>query len=243
MHRSARRYEGSWRRRPAAVALLLCAAAAGCGGGAGTPRSATSHTTSDDKVTLSITTKLIPPGQHVRGDGDADNPGDIDGNGDSDVSAVGGPDNDSDAPTPGSYRLPDSDDRETFAYGHPPSAAAKRAIESVVHRYYAAAAGEDGAVACPLIQPQLVRTLPEDNAGPREPAYVRGRKTCPAIMTALFTHYHEELSAPIDVVEVRVEGAIAQVIVASRTLRAGNTFVERRDGKWMFPRLFSSPLT
>ncbi len=220
---------------------LICAGVCGCG----SPRRSASGSTPAYTVpeTGTITTSFIPPGQHVRGDGDADNPSDIDGSGDSDSARVGGADNDQDAPVPDSYRFPDADDAQALAFGRAASAGERAAIEAVVKRYFAAAAAANGAAACGLLEPALPRTLPEDNAGPREPAYVRGAKTCPEVLTRTFAHFHAELAAPISVHTVRVQGSEAHAILASRTLRAGVAFLVRQRGAWWMVQLFSQTLT
>ncbi len=229
-----------------AALIGASASVAACGGSglhkASTERGASQATAASEPPPTATTTKVIPPGQWVRGDGDADNPSDIDGNGDSDAASVGGPDTDEDAPVPAGYRFPDRDDRQAFAYGHAPGAATLRAVGTVVRRYFAAASAANGAAACVLLEPGLARTVPEDNAGPRDPAYVRGAKSCPEVLARLFAHYHEELAAPVTVYAVRVLGAEAHAIVASRTLPAGSVFLIHRGHAWQLERLLSEPL-
>jgi hypothetical protein len=226
---------------------LLVGALAGLGGGgcggADSPRAAgASGPSYTVPQTGTITTDFVPPGQRVRGDGDADNPRDIDGNGDSDSARVGGPDTDLDAPVPAGYRFPDTDDRQAFAYGHAPDAATHRAIEGVVRRYFAAAAAWNGGIACGLLEPGRARTLPADFAGPSAPAYMRGASTCAAVLERLFKHDNEELSGAISLFSVRVEGAEARAIIASWTLRAGEAFLVHRGHSWWMGKLLSEPL-
>ena len=128
-----------------------------------------------------ITTSSIPLGQALRGDGDVDNPSDIDGNGDRDYTSQGGKDGDSDGPTRESYDFPDGDDRSTFAYGHSPSTAEARAISDVVREYYAAASADNGPAACALLLPSFASSLPESYGGAGGPSYLRGGRTCSAI--------------------------------------------------------------
>jgi hypothetical protein len=192
--------------------------------------------------TTSTTTSVIPPGQVVRGDGDADNPSDIDGNGDSDAAVLGGPDTDKDNPTPQGYRFPDSDDRASFLYGHQPSAAAERAIEGIVTRYYRAASVGNGATACALLLPSLARSVPESYGGPSAPTYLRGAKTCSAALSDLFEHSHQELAATVEVFAVRVAGNAAHAIFSSRTLRAGEITLTRQKGAWALVEVLGNPL-
>jgi hypothetical protein len=241
---NARRIHG---RVLAALALgaLLGAGVGACGGAhhaASTTGGGSATTATRFQAPPSTTSSTIPPGQAVRGDSDADNPSDIDGNGDSDAASVGGPDPDNDNPTPQSYRFPDSDDAASFAYGHAPNAATRRAIASIVKRYYAAAAAGDGAGACPLLQPGIARTLPESYAGPLGPAYMRDAKTCAAVLSLLFGHDRAQLSGAIELFAVRVAGASARAIVSSRTLPASSLLLMRQGGSWRLVEVLAQPL-
>jgi hypothetical protein len=228
---------------------MLCASAllglgtTACGGARradGSSSSASSTTVATE--TGSTTSSVIPPGQPVRGDGDADNPSDLDGNGDSDSAAVGGPDADNDNPTRASHDFPDTDDKATFVYGHPPSAAAARAISRVVERYYAAASAGNGAEACSLLLPSLARSVSADYGGDGGPPYLHGAKTCKAVLSLLFQRFREELAEAITVVEVRVKGNKAQVIFSSRKMPASSIFLERRGSSWKLLVLIGQPL-
>ncbi|HTA98780.1 MAG TPA: hypothetical protein VK730_14205 [Solirubrobacteraceae bacterium] len=185
-----------------------------------------------------IETSAIPPGQSVRGDGDADNPSDIDGNGDAD----GNGDNDNDNPTPQSYRFPDADDRATFAYGHAASAAETKQITGIVTRYFAAGAHSDGALACSLLAPTLAKSLAEDFGPGARPSYLHAGESCALVMAALFKHQHAQLAGAAHVVEVRVEGQTAQVIVTSRTMPAGQILLIGEGGRWRIEQLFAAAL-
>ena len=224
------------RSLPALLAgVLLGLGASACGGAQGdrgsAPR-ASSEPAAEGPQFTSTTTSAIPPGQSLRGDGDADNPSDIDGNGDSDGASVGGADNDSDNPTHESYDFPDKDDKATFAYGHRPSAAARRAIASVVKRYYVAASADDASTACAMLLPSLANSLAEDYGRAPGPSYLRGSTTCQAVMSKLFRHAGERLTEAITVVEVRVEGDHAQVVFSSRKMPASIILLMRQGSSW-----------
>jgi hypothetical protein len=223
------------------VSALLCASTAGCGGAndASHLSRSTSSGTPSGFETPSIATSLIPPGQRLRGDGDADNPSDIDGNGDGD----GANDPDNDNPTPASYRFPDKDDKPIFAYGHPPHAAEKTAIMTTFKRYYAAASTGDGAEACSLQLPSFARSVPENYAQTGALSYLRGGKTCQAVMSMLFGHLHRQLAEAVTVVEVRVEDHVAQVIFSSRAMPASRIFLLREGSSWKIPTLIGQPLS
>jgi hypothetical protein len=227
------------------LGVLLGAGVGACGsagkaakdsGGGATPTATSFH------APPSTTSSVIPPGQAVRGDSDADNPTDIDGNGDSDAASVGGADSDNDNPTPQSYRFPDSDDGPSFAFGHAPSVAVRGAIAGVVKRYYAAAATSDGARACPLLMPAVARSLPESYGGPLAPVYMRGAKTCAAVLSLIFSHDHTQLADAIELFSVRVEGEDARVIFSSRTMPASSVLLTGQGGTWRLVEISAQPL-
>ncbi len=242
LSRIAARGRRAARRLPAALAALAgCAALAlGAGGCAGSaharshaarvatstiPGIETSRSPKEERGT--IETSSIPPGQRVRGDGDADNPGDTDGNGDIDPE-----DEDSDYPTAESYRFPDADDRATFAYGHAPGARERASIASVVERYFAAAAADDGARACALLLPSFAATVAESYGVGDGSALVRDGRSCAAVIGLLLRRYRGELAEAISVVEVRVAGRDAQVVFSSRRMPASYILLARHDGSW-----------
>lgn len=240
-----------WRRgrpRPKRLLLILLASvplalsAGGCGGGTRSSGSVSALSATTPVTHGVITTSAIPKGQRLRGDGDADNPSDIDGNGDLDNNSPGGYDGDQDSPTPGSYRFPDADDKPTFAYGHPPSLAEEHAIVSVVKRYYAAAAASDGAVACSLLLSSFARSAVESYGQSDGPSYLRGAKSCAALLSMLFRHFHEELKEAISVVQVRVERGDAQTVLSSRKMPAGHIFLALEGRSWKIQQLLGQPL-
>lgn len=227
-----------------AAGATLVLGAGGCGATAGKPR-AVSQSLPGINTSLppnaergTIITSTIPPGQRFRGDGDADNPGDTDGNGDIDPE-----DGDSDYPVPESYRFPDSDDRATFAYGHAPGAAVQAAITATVKRYYAAASAGEGEAACQLLPPAIASSVAESyGQGVGQSYYLQGAKTCREILTLLFHHFHGELSEAITVVEVRVKGNSAQVVLSSRKMPASDILLMRRNGAWRVEQLLANQL-
>jgi hypothetical protein len=222
------------------VSALLGLSVTGCGaaGNAGGSSDSASSTATATRRTGIITTSVIPPGQRLRGDGDADNPGDIDANGDVDP----GKDKDEDYPVPESYKFPDKDDKATFAYGHRPNATAMSAITNTVKRYYAAAATDNGAVACSLFPPSFASSIPEDYGQAPGMSYLRGAKTCQTVMSMFFQHFHEQLAEAITVVEVRVQGSTAQVVLSSKTMRASSIFLARQGSSWKVQNLLGQPL-
>jgi hypothetical protein len=115
------------------------------------------------------------------------------------IELKGDPDSDSDT-------YPGEPDNEHELLGRPVRAGDARAVAALVRRYYAAAARGDGAAACRLIYAPTAEAIPAVYGGPGGPAYLRG-KTCAAVLSKLFRHYHKRLSAEdtaLRVVAVRV---------------------------------------
>jgi hypothetical protein len=182
----------------------------------------------------------IPPGQAVRGDGDADNPADKDGNGDVD----GTQDEDDDSSTKASYRFPDGDDAPALAYGRAATGAEKRAIASALRRYYAVASAGDGATACSLLTSDLARSVVEDyGRGSAGPSYLRSAGSCPAVLTLLFEHSHSQLAEAVTVLRVRVAGNNALAILSSRKMPASMVYLARQGGRWKIESLLGEALS
>jgi hypothetical protein len=232
--------------------VVASLATSGCGASSG-PRQAAAKSTAGTTTSGSlpgintalpgsaergtIITSRIPPGQKVRGDGDADNPGDLDGNGDIDPE-----DNDSDYPVPSSYRFPDSDDRETLSFGPPANPKQRGEIAAVVKRYYAAAATGNGTLGCSLMIRPLANSAVEDYGRSGGPSYIKGAKTCAAVLERDFQHFQQELVAPIEVYAVRVSGPKARVVVTSKRLRASSIELAREGKDWRVQQLLGVPL-
>ncbi|HEU0249329.1 MAG TPA: hypothetical protein VFR48_01265 [Solirubrobacteraceae bacterium] len=238
--------------KPAAIAVALSClcAVAGCGEGAVRRHETAAHSGSGqvaEGTSTIITTRTIPPGQGVRGDGDVDNPHDYDGNGDIDVkTAPGAPktifdDGDADGPTRESYRYPDADDAQVLGQGRPPSPSVRREIATVVSKFYSAAVQQDGAAACAMLAPSLARTVVGTYGGAAGPVYMRG-STCKVVMTRLFTHAHAELVAPVQILAVRVSGHRANAMVGSRAMRASYIALESVGRRWVVSQLLGEPL-
>jgi hypothetical protein len=239
MGRSRRRYRGV----VATTTALLCLLLGACGGSSRQPRSTTSTTgrgldSHSPIVVGTVTTSLVPAGQRLRDDGDADNPADGDGNGDED----GAQDRDDDRPTAASYRFPDRDDKAALSFGRPARGAKRRAIAAAVGRYYAAARAGDGKAACALLQSSLAGTVVQDYAGGAGPGYLRSGRSCAGVLSLLFAHYRPELASPVTVVRVGVEGPRAAAVVGSRTLRVSRVFLVKVGRVWRVQSLFGVPL-
>jgi hypothetical protein len=173
----------------------------------------------------------------LQGDGDSDNPLDID-----EDSHDGAEDQDDDSKTPESYDYHDKDDRATLSFGHVPTAANRAAITAVAAHYYAALAAKNGATTCSLLLSSLAQSVPEDYAGGAAPAYLRGGKTCQTVLSMLSKHFHAQLAGTIKVTGVRVDGNHAEVLIGSTTMPASDIAVMREGKAWKVAELLGSAL-
>jgi hypothetical protein len=148
-------------------------------------------------------------------------------------------DQDADNPHGGYY---DSDDNGVRYQGHEASAADRQAITVLIKRYYAAAASDDGAGACALTYYIDIETIPEQYGQPPGPLWLRGAKTCPAVLSLVFKHFHSRLTAAIEVTGVRVSGDRADVLVGFRTLPAGVVKARREGHTWKIDGLLAVAL-
>jgi hypothetical protein len=136
----------------------------------------------------------------------------------------------------------DGDDGGIRYYGKAAEPSEASAIAAVVHDYYAAAEAQDGAKACGLTYYIEVETLAEHYGQPPGPLWLRGASTCTAVLSRVFGHFHSELTAPVQVTGVRVEGDHAQALVGFATLPAGYVKLRREGGTWKVDDLLALPL-
>lgn len=234
----------------AVAAFVVCLSLVACGSEEGSGSSLDARPRSDliEPGTVmgsdgTLTTAYRPPGQALRGDGDADNPADIDGNGDSDSARRGGPDGDDDNPTADSYKLPDEDDKATFAYGHRPTAHDQGEIVATVKRFYTAAQAGDGATACKMFTLTRIRSVVSDyGRSLAGPTYLRGATTCAGLLVRLFAHGKYEYSGQVTILRIGVSNGVAQVIIGSKTMRASTVYLELGRAGWRVENLSAQPL-
>jgi hypothetical protein len=143
----------------------------------------------------------------------------------------------------------DSDDGTVRGYGHEAGAADAKAIAALVKRYYAAGARGDGITACALTAPTFAATIPYDygqELGPATPpgteAFLRGAKTCATVLTLLFEHSREQLTAAVKVTDIRLKGNYGYALVDSTTLPVSRIEVGHEDGVWKIDGLLGRPL-
>lgn len=128
----------------------------------------------------------------------------------------------------------DTNNSAELHYGHPANAADRKAITTLIRGYYRAAVAGDGAAACSLIYSSLVEAIPED-FGQYGPPYLRGGKTCVAVMDKLFNHLHTQLAAELprlSVATVRLKKRRGLVFLSFGALPERKLFVEREGAKW-----------
>jgi hypothetical protein len=137
------------------------------------------------------------------------------------------------------------DDKNILAYGHAANAADMRTIATLVRRYYAAAAADNGTTACSLLFTLLAEVIPEDYGQAPGPPSLRG-KTCAVVMTKLFKQQHQLLST--NVAMLKVTGARIGEKRGFALLLLGKTHeqryipVHREFGVWKVNSLLDSGL-
>lgn len=96
----------------------------------------------------------------------------------------------------------DTNNNKELDYGQAASPADRQAITALVKRYYAAAKAGDGANACALLYSTFAEAVPEDYGEQPGPRYLRGGKTCAAVVTLLFEHLKSQLAVEVPLLEV-----------------------------------------
>jgi hypothetical protein len=221
--------------------LSLCIGLSACGHSSTEKRviSATSTVDATGKPATATTARSVatapPPLRSLKGDEDDDETGENLGNSSKDNDA----DFDNDLkPQPG---YGDSDDGPIRTYGHAANATQEQRLKGIVERYFAAAASGDGATGCLLIDAKFVKVIPEDYGQAPGPTYARG-KTCPVVLSAIFKHAHAELSGPVLVTAVRIQGNQASVLVGSTTMSARYVSLQHAHGVWGIVGLLGNPM-
>lgn len=126
----------------------------------------------------------------------------------------------------------DDDDRSVLAFGHEAGASERRAIAAAVERYHGIELAADGVKGCATIVASLAAAIPEDYGEGRGGEDLRSAKTCPAIVSLLFSQAHKRLSAPVTVTGIRVQGDQARVLLGSKTAPASYLNLVYEHGAW-----------
>jgi len=198
------------------IAATICLATMGCG----SSRKGSDTTSSDAQTTATVARVAEAP-----------------------VDATADADKDNDVGT----RPPkeDTNNNEALDFGHAASNADKQAITALVKHYYKAAQAEDGTTACSLIYSILAEAVPEDyGQSPPGPAYSVG-KTCPAVTTLQFKHFHRQLALEVpllQVTRVRLQEHHGWAILAFGTLPEREISVTREGHVWKMAQLLDGAL-
>jgi hypothetical protein len=134
---------------------------------------------------------------------------------------------------------PHAPDNENEVFGHPANATDTRLVTALVKRYYAAAAREQGAVACGLLYSVFEESVASTYGGPGGPPSLRGG-TCAVVMTKLFKEMHQRLSdgGTVRVAAVRVDLNRASAQFGFGGRRATQyTSAHRERGAWKMYQL------
>ncbi len=230
-------------RSPVAVFVLLslCIWVAACGHSSAEKQASSASiagatSTPATTTTTATTVATVPPSlRSLKGDEDDDETTEHL----SDTSKDNDSDFDNDLkPQPG---YDDADDGPIRTYGHAANATQEQRLKGIVERYFAAAGSGDGAAGCSLIDANFVNSIPEDYGRGAGPAYSRG-KTCPVVLSAIFKHVHAELSGPVLVTAVRIDGSQALVLVGSATMSARYVLLENAHSVWGIVGLLGTPM-
>jgi hypothetical protein len=133
-------------------------------------------------------------------------------------------------PSTGYY---DGDDSAVRYYGRPASSSERRSIVALAHRYYDAAARDDGAAICPLVYRPLARSYVQQ-FGVDGPHYLRGLRSCPAIASKFFAGATRmrAFAARLGITDVRVSGNVALVVLGLPPFPIRVFQAIREQGKW-----------
>jgi hypothetical protein len=139
----------------------------------------------------------------------------------------------------------DRDDGEFRYYGRAAGANVRRAVTRLVARYYAAAAANDGAAACALVDAELADAFAaqRDARFPGSPAPAAGG--CAAALAARFRHILGRSAADmasVRVIGVRVAGDRGLALLRLRSSQVRYIPVGSERGAWKIEALIDSEM-
>jgi hypothetical protein len=152
-------------------------------------------------------------------------------------------DGDTDADDRAPYaRSPQTDDIAFLqTWGSPMRSPERLAVATLVRRYFAAAASENGRLACSLVAPSVALGAAQ---GQLESSESRG---CAATLTRLFAEQHRQLTeqqpSTMAVVEVRVDGEHALAVLAFKRSPVAYVLLDRESGAWRLDSLLANDMT
>ncbi|HEX5309670.1 MAG TPA: hypothetical protein VFW38_11385 [Solirubrobacteraceae bacterium] len=138
----------------------------------------------------------------------------------------------------------DSDENnDDYAYGHSASENERRAIVSVVRKYYAAAAADRGNVGCRLLYSLMAEEIPE-TYGENGPPQLHGG-TCAVVMSKLFKEKHGLLVADartLKVLAVRIKRNRGLVMMSFSGMPQRDIMVHREFAAWKIDETLDTKL-
>jgi len=134
----------------------------------------------------------------------------------------------------------DADDAHVLDYGQAANAEDRYKVTTVVKRYFAAVAAENGALACSLTYWVVAETIPEEYGGSSEQ-----NRSCASVASRLFKRLHRRYAdaASLQVTGVRVEGNRGLALLNFKTMHDRHIAVHREGRTWRIYVLFDIGLS
>lgn len=136
----------------------------------------------------------------------------------------------------------DTDNDADPTFGPAASPLEHEAIATLLKRYYDAAAADDGALACTLLDPLVAEAAVEEHRPGKGPPALRGR-TCAQVLTKLFAQHHRELveeAAALRVGWAQTKDQRATVLADFGPTRERLVLVHRAHGTWQMDALLEN---
>jgi hypothetical protein len=136
--------------------------------------------------------------------------------------------------------------RAVLDFGKAANPVDRQAVRTLVKRYYAAAAAENGAMACSLIFTPVAESVAEDYGRAPGPPYLRGSKTCDAVMSRLFAYLHRQMvvdNATLQVTRVRLKSKGGYAVLRFGATPEREITIVRDNGVWKVSSLVDSEIS
>lgn len=217
----------AWRSTVVA-AIVTLGWASGCGASSQS-KPHTPHTVSSrGQATATGATAAASNVRGLKGDeDDDDSPGQpvynhdsIDADGDNDITGNLGK---------GYY---DEDDGTVRDFGHAANTGEARTYGRIAERFLAAESRADGPAACAMMKRTVASALPEEYGTGLGGRYLRGARTCAAVMSRVLKHLHGPLSHVRRVTSVRVANGSVYILLGSTNWPASYIALEREKKTW-----------
>jgi hypothetical protein len=136
----------------------------------------------------------------------------------------------------------DTDNDADPTFGPAATPAEHEAMATLLRRYYDAAAADNGALACTLLDPLVAEAAVEEHRPGKGPPALRGRG-CAQVLTKLFAQRHRELAeeaAALRVGWAQTKGQRATVLADFGPTRERLVLVHRSQGVWQMDALLEN---